>query len=296
LALTEVPKTLAVVGGGYIGLELGTCYAKLGSKVTVVEAADRLLPQYDKQLTQPVSDRLKHLGVTVLTNAKAMSYNSDDSNLEIAGDNLNETAIAAEKVLVTVGRRARLSGWGLEELSLTTENGCLKIDEQCHTSMRGVYAIGDISGEPMLAHRAMAQGEMVARLLAGQKQTWDKQCIPAVCFTDPEIVTAGLSPDEAEAAGEAFDVSLFPFKANGRAMSLQREDGFIRVVTRKSSNTILGLQAVGVGVSELSAAFSIAIEMGSCAEDLAATIHAHPTLSEGLQEACMSSLGFGLHL
>jgi len=147
----------------------------------------------------------------------------------------------------------------------------------------------------MLAHQAMAQGDMVARILAGQVQSWDKQCIPAVCFTDPEIVTAGLSPDEARAGGENIEVSQFPFKANGRAMSLQREDGFIRVVTQNESNIILGLQAVGAGVSELSAAFSIAIEMGACAEDIAATVHAHPTMSEGLQEACLASIGYGLH-
>lgn len=295
LSLTEIPKTLAVVGGGYIGLELGTCFAKLGSRVTVVESAERVLPQYDEELTQPVVSRLEKLGVKVLTNTKAQSYNSDDALLEIESDHSDESSVSADKVLVTVGRRATLTGWGLDELSLTTQNGCLSIDDQCQTSMRGVYAIGDVTGEPMLAHRAMAQGDMVARILAGQTRAWDKQCIPAVCFTDPEIVTAGLSPDEADATGETYNVSVFPFRANGRAMSLQREDGFIRVVTHTDTNVILGLQAVGAGVSELSAAFSIAIEMGARAEDIAETIHAHPTMSEGLQEACMSSLGHGLH-
>jgi len=305
LSLKEIPKTLAVVGGGYIGLELGTCYAKLGSKVSIIETADSLLPQYDEKLTQPVVDRLQQLGVAVMTQTKAVSYIKDSAALRVADANDNETAennghvnerdIQADKVLVTVGRRAKLSGWGLDELSLTAENGFLKIDDQCQTSMRGVYAIGDVSGEPMLAHQAMAQGDMVARILAGQVQSWDKQCIPAVCFTDPEIVTAGLSPDEARAGGENIEVSQFPFKANGRAMSLQREDGFIRVVTQNESNIILGLQAVGAGVSELSAAFSIAIEMGACAEDIAATVHAHPTMSEGLQEACLASIGYGLH-
>lgn len=296
LLLTQVPDTLAVVGGGYIGLELGTSFAKLGSKVTIIENENRILPQYDKELTEPVVSRLEQLGVSVLTQTKALSYSSDDFMLKIANFNDEESEIHANKVLITVGRRARLSGWGLDELSLTTENGFISIDEQCQTSMRGVYAIGDVSGEPMLAHRAMAQGDMVARILAGQVQRWDKQCIPAVCFTDPEIVTAGLSVEDAEAAGEQFNVSQFPFKANGRAMSLQREDGFVRVVTQKETNVILGLHAVGAGVSELSAAFSIAIEMGACAEDIAATVHAHPTLSEGLQEACMAAIGFGLHI
>lgn len=296
LSLTKIPETLVVVGGGYIGLELGTSFAKLGSKVTIVENESRLLAQYDEQLTQPIVDRLDQLNITVLTQTKALGYNNPDATLKIADISGNETNLSAEKVLVTVGRRARLGGWGLDELSLTTENGFISIDDQCQTSMRGVYAVGDVSGEPMLAHRAMAQGEMVAKLLAGQAQTWDKQCIPAVCFTDPEIVTAGLSPADAEADGLNHNVSLFPFKANGRAMSLQREDGFIRVVTQNETNVILGIQAVGMGVSELSAAFSIAIEMGACADDIAATIHAHPTLSEGLQEACMSAIGYGLHL
>lgn len=295
LSLTEVPQTLAVIGGGYIGMELGTCFAKLGSNVSIIENESRLLPQYDEPLTQPVVKRLRQLGITTLTQTKALSYNSDASQLEIADISGQERNIPADKVLVTVGRQARLTGWGLKELSLTTQNGFLDIDEHCQTSMRGVYAIGDVTGEPMLAHRAMAQGEMVARILAGQTQAWDKRCIPAVCFTDPEMVTAGLSPDEATAAGESIEVSQFPFRANGRAMSLQREDGFVRVVTQKGTNIILGLQAVGAGVSELSAAFSIALEMGARAEDIAATIHAHPTLSEGLQEACLAATGYGLH-
>lgn len=296
LSVAEVPETLAVIGGGYIGLELGTAFAKLGSQVTIVENEERILSQYDEQLSKPVVERLKHLGVTLLTQTRASGYDADDALLSLIGSDNATSDIQADRVLVTVGRRARLSGWGLEELSLTTENGYLSINENCQTSMLGVYAIGDVTGEPMLAHRAMAQGDMVARLLAGQSQSWDKQCIPAVCFTDPEIVTAGMSPDDARLAGEAFEVSNFPFMANGRAMTLEREDGFIRVVTQKHSNIILGIQAVGAGVSELSAAFSLAIEMGACAEDLAATVHAHPTMGEGLQEACLMATGYGLHL
>ena len=294
LSLSRVPDTMAVVGGGYIGLELGTCFAKLGTKVSIVESAQRLLPSYDEDLTRPIVKRLERLGVNVSTSAKAVSYDSDMAALSIAvGDEQN--TISADKVLVTVGRRARLSGWGLSELSLTTRNGFLAVDQHCQTSMRGVYAIGDVCGEPMLAHRAMAQGDMVAKIVAGQSAAWDKQCIPAVCFTDPELVSAGLSPEQAKAAGEDYLVSTFPFTANGRAMTLQREDGFVRVVSRNGDNVILGLQAVGAGVAELCAAFSIAIEMGARAEDIAATIHAHPTMSEGLQEACMNAIGIGLH-
>ena len=162
--------------------------------------------------------------------------------------------------------------------------------------MRGVYAIGDVTGEPMLAHRAMAQGEMVAEIVAGRKRAWDKRAIPAVCFTDPEIVTAGLSPDEANAQGYEIRVGLFPFAANGRAMTTQSEDGFVRVVARTDTNLVLGLQAVGVGVSELSSAFSLALEMGARLEDIAGTIHAHPTRSEALQEAALKALGHALHI
>ncbi|MEM7195040.1 MAG: dihydrolipoyl dehydrogenase [Pseudomonadota bacterium] len=295
LSLSEVPESLAIVGGGYIGLELGTCFAKFGTKVSIIESETRLLPQYDDELSRPVLKRLEKLGANILTQTTALSYDKTKAELKILDSDGNEESVHASKVLVTVGRRPRLSGWGLEELSLTESNGYLEIDDQCRTSMRGVFAIGDVTGEPMLAHRAMAQGDMVAKIVAGQKQSWDKQCIPSVCFTDPEIVTAGLSPDQAGAVGAEYRVSKFPLGANGRAMTLQREDGFIRVVTQKNTNVILGIQAVGVGVSELSAAFSIAIEMGARAEDIAATIHAHPTLSEGLQEACMTAIGHGLH-
>ena len=162
--------------------------------------------------------------------------------------------------------------------------------------MRGVYAIGDVTGEPMLAHRAMAQGEMVAEIVAGHRRSWDKRSIPAVCFTDPEIVTAGLSPEEAKATGRELRIGQFPFTANGRAMTLSAEDGFVRVVARADNNLVLGIQAVGPGVSELSAAFALGLEMGARLEDITGTIHAHPTLSEALHEASLKALGQGLHI
>ncbi|QRI63998.1 dihydrolipoyl dehydrogenase [Shinella sp. PSBB067] len=293
LSLPEVPKSLAVVGGGYIGLELGTAFAKLGAQVTVIEAMAQILPQYDGELVKPVAKRLGELGVRVLTGAKASGYSGEALAVEIAG---KEERIAADKVLVTVGRRPRTEGWGLEELDLDRAGRFIRIDEHCRTSMRGVYAIGDVTGEPMLAHRAMAQGEMVAEIVAGRKRIWDKRAIPAVCFTDPEIVTAGLSPDEARAQGYEVRVGLFPFNANGRAMTTQSEDGFVRAVARADTNLVLGLQAVGAGVSELSSAFSLALEMGARLEDIAGTIHAHPTRSEGLQEAALKALGHALHI
>ncbi len=294
LSLTSVPAKLAVVGGGYIGLELGTAFAKLGAEVTVVEATQQILPQYDAELVKPVGKRLGELGIRVLTGAKAKAYSGTALVIETAGG--EEEHIAADKVLVTVGRKPRTEGWGLEELDLDRAGRFIRIDERCRTSMRGVYAIGDVTGEPMLAHRAMAQGEMVAEIVAGRKRAWDKRAIPAVCFTDPEIVTAGLSPDEARAQGYEVRVGLFPFSANGRAMTTQSEDGFVRAVARTDTNLVLGLQAVGAGVSELSSSFSLALEMGARLEDIAGTIHAHPTRSEGLQEAALKALGHALHI
>ena len=294
LSLTSVPNTLAVVGGGYIGLELGTAFAKMGTQVTVVEAMAQILPQYDAELVKPVAKRLHELGVRVLTGAKAKGHSGEVLLIETAAG--EEERIAADKVLVTVGRKPRTEGWGLEELDLDRAGRFIRIDERCRTSMRGVYAIGDVTGEPMLAHRAMAQGEMVAEIVAGRKRVWDKRAIPAVCFTDPEIVTAGLSPDEARAQGYEIRVGLFPFAANGRAMTTQSEDGFVRAVARADTNLVLGLQAVGAGISELSSAFSLALEMGARLEDIAGTIHAHPTRSESLQEAALKALGHAPHI
>ncbi|MEW2915077.1 dihydrolipoyl dehydrogenase [Leisingera sp. JC11] len=285
MELTQVPDSLAVVGGGYIGLELGTAFAKLGARVTVVEAEDRILPLYDRELTRPVEARLEGLGVAVKTGTRALGYENGSLNTD-QGD------VAAEKVLVTVGRRPRTAGIGIEELALTQDGPFVKIDSHCQSSMRGIYAIGDVTGEPMLAHRAMAQGEMVAEHIAGHAVEWDKRAIPAVCFTDPEVVACGALPGEAEGTA----ATLFPQQANGRALTAEREDGFIRVVWRESDHAVMGLQAVGAGVSELSAAFALAIEMGACLEDIGATIHAHPTQSEALQEACLRALGQALHI
>ena len=294
LSLKTVPQKLVVVGGGYIGLELGTAFAKLGSKVTIVEATSQILPQYDAELVKPLAKRLADLGIRVLTGAKARGLSGNALQIETAEG--AEEQLAADKILVTVGRKPRTEGWGLDELDLDRTGKFLRIDDRCRTSMRGIHAIGDITGEPMLAHRALAQGEMVAEIVAGKKRTWDKRCIPAVCFTDPEIVTAGLSPDEARAQGYDIRVGQFPFNANGRAMTMLSEDGFVRIVARADSNLVLGIQAVGAGVSELSSAFALAIEMGARLEDIAATIHAHPTRSEGFQEAALKALGHALHI
>ncbi|MFD1982058.1 dihydrolipoyl dehydrogenase [Mesorhizobium newzealandense] len=294
LALSEVPKKLAVVGGGYIGLELGIAFAKMGAEVTVVEALPRVLAQYDAELTRPVVKRLTALGIEVMLGAKAKGTKGDALLVETSDG--KSAKIASTKILVTVGRKPVTEGWGLEQIDLDMAGKFIRIDDQCRTSMRGVFAIGDVTGEPMLAHRAMAQGEMVAELVAGHKRSWDKRSIPAVCFTDPELVTAGLSPEEAKALGGEIKIGMFPFAANGRAMTKLGEDGFVRAVARADNHLVLGIQAVGQGVSELSAVFGLALEMGARLEDIAGTIHAHPTQGEGFQEAALKALGHALHI
>jgi len=295
LALTALPERIAVIGAGYIGLELGTAFAKLGSHVTLVEAQDRILPLYDRELVRPVEKRVGELGIDMVLSAKAKGLSGAGALLVETADG-DERKIEADSVLVTVGRKPATEGWGREELVLDMDGRFIRIDEECRTSMRGIFAIGDVTGEPMLAHRAMAQGEMVAEIVAGHKRSWDKVAIPAVCFTDPEIVSVGLSPDEAKEAGREIKSAQFPFSANGRAMSMADETGFVRVVARADNHLVLGIQAVGRGVSELSAAFSLALEMGARLEDIAGTIHAHPTQSEALQEAALRTLGHALHI
>jgi dihydrolipoamide dehydrogenase len=295
LSLTEVPKRLAVVGAGYIGLELGTAFAKLGAQVTMVEALPRVLPLYDADLTQPVAKRLKELEIEVITGAKAKGLVSS-GELLVEDQAGKEIRLPADKILVTVGRQPATMGWGLEELVLDMDGRFIRIGDRCETSMRGIYAIGDVTGEPMLAHRAMAQGEMVAEIIAGHRRSWDKRAIPAVCFTDPEIVSVGLLPEEARRAGGDVKVGQFPFTANGRAMTKLGEQGFVRIVARADNHMVLGIQAVGQGISEMSAAFGLAVEMGARLEDIAGTIHAHPTQGEGFQEAALKSLGHAVHI
>ncbi len=296
LALTGIPDNLIVVGAGYIGLELGTAFAKMGATVTVVEAQSRILPQYDAELTRPVAKRLHETGVTVLTGAKAKRLGPKGDALLVETSDGQTTTLPADKILVAAGRKPLTEGWGLEEIDLDMDGPFIRIDDKCRTSMRGVYAIGDVTGEPLLAHRASAQGEMVAEIVAGKKRAWDKVCIPAVCFTDPEIAAAGLTPEEATASNIEVKTAVFPFRANGRAMTLENEAGFIRVVARADNHLLLGIQGVGSGIAELSAAFSLALEMRARLEDIAATIHVHPTQSEGFLEASLKALGHPIHI
>jgi len=296
LSPAGIPERLVVVGGGYIGLELGTVYRKLGAHVTVVEAQDRILPTYDAELTKPVAAALARMGIELYLGRKVMGLNAAGDAVRVQDASGAETVLPADQVLLAIGRRPRTQGWGLESLHLNRSGNALRIDDQCRTSMHNVWAIGDIAGEPMLAHRAMAQGEMVAEIVAGEKRRFTPAAIPAVCFTDPEIVTAGLSPQQAQDAKLDCITGLFPFAANGRAMTLESTDGFVRVVARRDNHLVVGWQAVGRGVSELAAAFSQSLEMGARLEDIAGTIHAHPTLGEAVQEAALRALGHALHI
>jgi len=296
LSPAELPKRLVVVGAGYIGLELGTVYRKLGAEVTVVEALDRILPVYDEELVKPVAASLRKLGVQVQLSCRVQGLNAAGDAVQVSNAKGEISDLPADQVLVAIGRTPRTQGFGLEGLMLDMSGRAVKIDDQCRTSMRNVWAIGDISGEPMLAHRAMAQGEMVAEIISGKRRRFAPAAIAAVCFTDPEVVVAGLSPQQAALFGLDCIEASFPFAANGRAMTLEAGDGFVRVVARRDNHLIVGWQAVGVGVSELSTAFSHSLEMGACLEDVAGTIHAHPTLGETVQEAALRALGHALHI
>ncbi|MBV8889371.1 MAG: dihydrolipoyl dehydrogenase [Alphaproteobacteria bacterium] len=299
LSLPGLPRRLAVIGAGYIGLELGTAFRKLGVEVTVIEAQNRILPLWDEELTEPVRRWLDRAGVRLHLGAQAQALQDgpDGAVLMVRTGDGGSIKVAADQVLCTVGRRPRTQGWGIEAMAVDLEGGFVRVDDQCRTSMRNVWAIGDLVGEPMLAHKAMAQGETVAEIIAGARRHFAPAAIPAVCFTEPEIVSAGMLPAEAASAGIDAVVAAFPFAANGRALTLGGEgEGFVRVVARRDTGRLLGLQAVGAQIAELAAGFAHALEMGAMLEDLAATIHVHPTLSEAVREAAARALGRAIHV
>lgn len=305
LDLESLPKSVAIVGGGYIGLELGCALAKLGSKITVVEGMSSVLAIMDKEIRRPLEMWLKKHKVTVHTDSLARGVEikgrgaSKKAELTFEKDG-TEHKVKVDKVLVTVGRKPNTKGWGLENTGIRMDGSgrFIRTDRQCRTSIPGVYAIGDVSGEPMLAHKASAEGEMVAEIIAGHKREFDKIAIPAIVFTEPEIVSVGLTPDEAKERGEEVIVGKFPLAANGRALSLEAEKtgGFIRVTARESDHVILGVQAVGSHVAELHSEFVLALEMGALLEDVAGTVHAHPTMSEAFHESVLKTLGHAIHI
>jgi dihydrolipoamide dehydrogenase len=290
LNLTAPPKRLVVVGAGYIGLELGVAFCKLGSDVVILEASNRILPQYDATLSKPLAQWLAAAGVTVHLQTEALGLEGDALQVRDATGAIS--SVPTDTILVTVGRRPALAGWGLENMAVDLVGRFIAVDDRCHTSMRNVWAIGDAVGEPMLEHKAAAQGKLVAELIAGGRGRFNPAAIPAVCFTEPEIVVVG----RAEATGDDVISAQFPFSANGRALTQAGSAGFVRVVARRDDHRVLGIHAVGRHVSELSGQFVQALEMGAVLEDLAHTIHAHPTLGEATHEAAMRALGYPLHI
>jgi dihydrolipoamide dehydrogenase len=284
------------VGGGYIGVELGSAFAKLGAIVTIVEATPGILPLFDDELSRPLARSLSDLGVVVLTETSARGIAPSGDGLLAARADGSLVEVRADTVLVAVGRVPATDGAGLEDLNLERSGRFVRIDDQCRSSMAGVFAIGDLTGEPMLAHRGMAQGQLVAEVIAGRPRVWDSVSVPAVVFTDPEIVSVGLDPSAARACGTDIIVGRFPFAASGRALASDATDGFVRVVARSDNHVLLGIQGVGAAISELSSSFALALEMGARLEDIAATIHAHPTRSEAFQEASAHALGGGIHI
>jgi dihydrolipoamide dehydrogenase len=286
-----------VVGAGYIGLELGIAYRKLGAEVAIVEMAERILPLYDRQLTDPVRKWLLAHKVELHLAAKAKGLNAAGDALVVETLGGETVELAADKVLVTVGRRPKTQGWGLEAMGVDMAGPFVKVDDQCRTSMKGVYAIGDLVGEPMLAHKGSAQGEMVAEILAGKPRRFDPVTVAAVCFTEPEIVSAGVSFAEVEGRDDVI-TAQFPLSAIGRALAIEagEDGGFVRVIARKDDHRLLGVQAVGRHVSELANDFATALEMGAVLEDIGGIIHVHPTLGEAFHEASLRALGHAIHI
>jgi dihydrolipoamide dehydrogenase len=297
LDFAAVPEKLVVIGGGYIGIEIGTLYAKLGSKVTVVEALPNILAGNDPEIVQLVARKLKKLGVEVLTGAKAKSWAEKGGRAVVTVDvDGKDQTIEADKVLVAVGRRPNSEGLGLEEIGVKIERGFVPVDRQLRTNVPGVYAIGDVAGQPMLAHKASHEAEVVAEVIAGHKAEMDVRCIPAVIFSDPEVASAGITADEAQKRGRTVKVGKFPFAALGRAIANADTDGFVKVVIDADSKEVLGIHVVGNGASDVIAEAALAIEMGALADDISLTIHAHPTLPEAIMEAAKASLGEAIHI
>jgi dihydrolipoamide dehydrogenase len=299
LALTEIPRRMVVIGGGYIGLELGTVYAKLGTKVTVVEALPSILAGMEPDCVRVVAQKLKKLGVEVLTDAKAKGWEDkgDRAVVAIVNKDGSEAKIDCDKILVTVGRRPNTDGSGIDKIGVKlNERGFIITDSKLRTNVPGVYAVGDCTVGMMLAHKASKEGETVAEVIAGKKAEQDARVIPAVVFTDPEIASAGLTEAEAKAQGKTIKVGKYPFAALGRALSVNEPEGFAKVIADATTEEILGVHVVGPSAAELISEAALAIEMGAVLHDLALTVHPHPTLPEAIMEAAKHALGEAIHI
>jgi dihydrolipoamide dehydrogenase len=293
LELKDVPDSLLVVGGGYIGLEMGTVYAELGSTVSVVELTPTLLPLCDRDLVKPLEDRLKKLFAGIYLETKVTSLTKKGDAVEVGFEDKNGTRTETfSRVLVSVGRRPNSAGLGLENTEVEIdEKGFVVTDEYQRTSDPHILAIGDVAGEPMLAHKASHQGKVAVEALLGEPAAFQPLAIPAVVFTDPEIAWAGLTEEQAKAEGIAVEIAKYPWAASGRAMALGRTEGFTKLLIDPESDRILGVGIVGINAGDILTEAVVAIEMGATARDLAESIHPHPTLSETLAFAAEAYLG-----
>ncbi|WP_018932816.1 dihydrolipoyl dehydrogenase [Gracilibacillus lacisalsi] len=298
LNLKEVPKKLVVIGGGYVGTELGSAYANFGTEVTILEGMNEILGGFEKQMSALVKKKLKSKGATIVTEAMAQGVEETKDGVKVTYEVKGKTeTVEADYVLVTVGRKPNTDELGLEQVGIEMEDkGLIKIDEQCRTNVDNIYAIGDIVPGPPLAHKASYEGKIAAEAIAGENAVIDYNAIPAVVFSDPELATVGYSEEEAKEAGYDVKASKFPFAANGRALSLNASEGFMKLVTRKDDGLIIGAQIAGPNASDMISELGLAIEAGMTAEDLALTIHAHPTLGEITMEAAEVAIGTPIHI
>jgi dihydrolipoamide dehydrogenase len=298
VSLREAPKTLVLIGGGIIGLELGMVYQKLGTKVIVVEMLPRLLTGVDEDLMLVVQKRFVAAGGELLLGARAKGARVKGGSAEVEVEHEGGTrTIACDKVLVAVGFRPNSKGFGLEDFGVKLdERGHIAVDDQLRTNVAGIYAIGDVTGAPYLAHRAMKQGEVVAEVIAGKKSACDYRAMPSAIFTDPEIATVGLSEEEAKRKGRAVKIGRFPFAASGRALALAETVGHVKAILDAESDEVLGVGIVGPEASEMIAEATLAIEMCAYAEDVALTVHTHPTLAESMNEAFRHALKEAIHI
>ncbi len=298
LDIEDVPKSLLVVGGGYIGLEMGTVYASLGSKVTVVEMGERILPGVDRDLTQVLKKRLDGLFDSIQLNVKVTEMKAQKNGVKVTlQDSDGQTSERRfEKVLVAIGRKPTSKGIGLENTRIETDDrGFIKTDAQRRTAEEHIFAIGDVAGEPMLAHKATHEGRLAAEVIDGKKAAFEPRAIPAVVFTDPEVAWCGLTEEEAKQKGVDIAVSKFPWAASGRAITLGRSDGLTKLIVDPESERLLGMGVVGPGAGELIAEGVVAIEMAARVEDVGLSIHPHPTLSETIMEAADVFFGHSAH-
>ncbi|OLZ39153.1 dihydrolipoyl dehydrogenase [Natrinema saccharevitans] len=299
LALETAPRSLVVVGAGYIGTELATVFAKLGTDVTVIEMEDDVLPGYESDLTRPVKERAESVGVDFRFGQVAADWTrADDGTVTLStdGTNGNSLEMTAEKFLVAIGREPVSDTLDLESVGVApTDGGFLETDDRMRTSRDHVFAVGDVAGEPMLAHEAIAEGLVAAEVASGGDAALRDAAIPTAVFVDPEIATVGLTEAEARDAGHSPVVGEFSFDASGRALTLSETDGFVRVVAGEDGGRLLGAQIAGPEASELIGELGLAVETGLTLEDVAGTVHMHPTLSEAVMEACENALGRAIH-